>query len=95
MDAPHRPPTREQAIFNLGLEVEVVSLYLLCCGLVDAGQPLNLGSITPAWNLDPAALVTNLGVLERHGILSADGDLADVKTSFSLKPSHHWRPSPK
>ena len=93
MDTPHRPPTREQAIFNLGLEVEVVSLYLLCCGLVDAGQTLNLGSIAPAWNLDQAALVTTLGVLVRHGILSADGDLADVKTRFNLRPSNQWRPS--
>jgi hypothetical protein len=94
MDAPHRPPTREQAIFNLGLEVEGVSLYLLCCGLVDAGQPLNLGSIAPTWNLDQAALVTNLGKLVRHGILSADGDLTDVKTRFKLRPSNQWRPSP-
>jgi hypothetical protein len=94
MDAPHRPPTREQAIFNLGLEVEVVSLYLLCCGLVDAGQPLNLGSISSAWNLGQTALVTNLGILVRHGILAADGDLTDAKTRFKLRPSDQWRPSP-
>jgi hypothetical protein len=90
MDTPHRPPTREQEIFNLGLEVEAVSLYLLCCGLVDADRPLNLDSITPAWNLDHPALVSNLGVLVRHGILAADGDLSNAATRFQLKPSTQW-----
>jgi hypothetical protein len=91
MDAPHRPPTREQAIFNLGLRVEAVSLYLLCCGLVDAGQPLSLASIAPSWNLDQTTLINNLGVLVQHGILAADGDLANAATRFRLQPSTQWR----
>ena len=91
MDAPHRPPTREQAIFNLGLDVEAVSLYLLCCGLVDAGQPLRLDSIAPAWNLDRSGLVSNLETLVQCGILAADGDLTGEATQFQLKPSSQWR----
>jgi hypothetical protein len=90
MDFPHRPPSREQRIFNLGLGVETISLYLLCCGLADAGQPLSLATITPAWNLDRSALITNLDVLIRHGILAADGVPDDAATLFRLRPANRW-----
>ena len=91
MDSPHRPPTRDQNIFNLGLEVEAVSLYLLCCGLMDAGQHLSLSSITPTWNLDRPALLSNLEVLIGHSILSADGPVAEEGTRFKLRPGSAWR----
>ena len=91
MESPHRPPTREQQIFSLGLDVEAVSLYLLCCGLVDAGQPLNQETLLPAWNLDRPALVANLEVLVGRGILTADGKVADSATRFNLQSSARWR----
>ena len=90
MDSPQRPPSREQRIFNLGLGVEAVSLYLLCCGLTDAGQFLSLDTITPAWNLDHTALIANLNVLIRRGILAADGASDDGATRFELRPATHW-----
>ena len=91
MDSPHRPPTREQRIFNLGLEVEAVSLYLLCCGLVDADQPLSLATITPAWNQDRKALVANLDILLSQGIVTADGPSGAEATRFRLEPSTRWK----
>lgn len=90
MDSPHHPPTRDQQIFSQGLDVEAVSLYLLCCGLVDAGQPLSLGSIAPTWNLDRPALVANLEALIQRGILSADGHPQEEATRFQLRPSSAW-----
>ena len=90
MDSSHRPPTREQQIFNLGLGVEAVSLYLLCCGLADVGQPLCLDTITPAWNLDRTALIASLDVLVRHGILGADGETDEAATRFQLRPAIRW-----
>jgi hypothetical protein len=90
MDSPQRPPSREQRIFDLGLGVETVSLYLLCCGLTDAGQRLSLDTITPAWNLDRIALIDNLDVLIRHGILEADRAPDDEAARFELRPATHW-----
>lgn len=90
MNPPHRQPTRSQQIFRLGLDVEATSLYLLCCGLVDAGQPLSLATITPAWNLDRPALVTHLKVLMRQGILVADGHVEAEETRFQLRSSSTW-----
>lgn len=90
MDSPHHQPTRDQQIFTLGLDVEAVSLYLLCCGLVDAGQALSIGTIAPTWNLDRPALVANLEVLIQHGILSADGQPQAEGTRFQLRPSSGW-----
>lgn len=91
MESPHRPPTREQRIFNLGLGVEAVSLYLLCCGLADADQPLCLSTITPAWNMDHSALVANLDILLAQGILTADGVSSAEATRFRLEPSARWK----
>ncbi|MEJ2641461.1 MAG: hypothetical protein P8010_17985 [Desulfosarcinaceae bacterium] len=90
MYSPHRPPSREQRIFDLGLGVEAVSLYLLCCGLADAGQPLSLETIAPIWNLERAALVANLDLLIRRGILEADGQIEDAQTRFRLRPANRW-----
>jgi hypothetical protein len=90
MNSTQRQPIRDQKIFTLGLDVETTSLYLLCCGLVDAGQPLSLASITPIWNLDRPALVTHLKTLMRQGILVADGHVEDEGTRFQLRPSSGW-----
>lgn len=90
MDFSHRPPTREQQIFNMGLGVEAVSLYLLCCGLADIGQPLCLDTITPAWNLDRTALMASLAVLVRRCILAADGEPDEAATRFQLRPASRW-----
>lgn len=90
MESPHLQPTRDPKIFTLGLDVKAVSLYLLCCGLVDAEQPLSLTSIAPTWTLDRPALVANLSVLMRHGILAADGHVEDEATRYQLRPSAGW-----
>ncbi len=90
MESSHRPPTREQQIFKMGLAVEAVSLYLLCCGLADAGQPLSLKTILPTWNLDRSALITHLDTLLHHGILTADGAVNDEATQFHLQPTNRW-----
>ena len=92
MDSPHRPPTRNQQIFTLGLGVEAVSLYLLCCSLLDAGQELSLATISPTWNLSHNDLIANLEILLHRGILAATGEAAADTTRFRVQPEASWRP---
>jgi hypothetical protein len=50
MESNHQGPSREQKIFNLGLPTETISLYLLCCGIKDAGMTLTTRNILERWN---------------------------------------------
>jgi len=63
-------PAMSQQIFKIGLPVEAVSVYLLCCGLSDAGAPITLSSLMPVWNGTPDQLQDNLRLLCDKKILS-------------------------
>lgn len=59
-----------QKIFDLGLSVETVSVYLLACGLADAGQPITTANLTEIWNGSPETLQSGLKELEENNILT-------------------------
>jgi len=59
----------DQRIFNIGLSMEMVSLYLLCCGLVDAGSMITKKNILEIWNGSEEELVKSLKSLEEKNIL--------------------------
>jgi len=40
-----RQPAMSQKIFNIGLSVETVSVYLLCCSLADADTVISTKSL--------------------------------------------------
>lgn len=62
--------TMHQKIFEMNLPIETVSLYLLCCGLTDAGIPLSTRNILPKWNAAREALTQGLDTLVQKKILS-------------------------
>ena len=62
-------PTRNQKIFDLGLSIETVSLYLLCCGLTDEGRRLSFKEIQSLWNGSEESLQSSLADLEKRNIL--------------------------
>ncbi len=76
----------EQKIFNLGLSVETVSVYLLCCALADVDTPVTLESLQSRWNASPDALQEGLATLEKMSIVvrSAPG-------TYSLNKATQWR----
>ena len=49
-------PRMDQRIFRLGLPVETISAYLLCCALADEGHPLTRSGLLQVWNAAPEAL---------------------------------------
>lgn len=63
------PPAMSQKIFNLGLPMVTVSLYLLCCGLADAGIALSPEEISHRWNGTPDEMEEALEALVQKGIL--------------------------
>jgi hypothetical protein len=69
MDSKEHGPAMSQKIFNMGFSVETVSLYLLCCGLVDENTPVSLKKLANVWTLDSQALNQSLEDLENRNII--------------------------
>ncbi len=59
----------EQKIFNLGLSVETVSVYLLCCAIADLGLPVTMEALESRWNAKPEDLQEGLTTLEKMAIV--------------------------
>ena len=69
MDNQAKPAAMSQMIFNMGLPVETVSLYLLCCGLYDAGTAISTQNLSEVWNGTEDALAEGLKELQTRNIL--------------------------
>ena len=77
----HQPPTMNQQIFSLNLSTETISVYLMCCGLTDAGSTLSTSSMLEIWNGSEASLQEGLDTLEERKILKkiiSDQDSRDI-----------------
>ena len=84
-------PAMSQKIFNLDLDTEAVSVYLLCCGLVDAGDTLSEKSLGKVWNGTPEALIEGLNRLKAYRIIHqiiSDGEAGVV---YRLNADTQWR----
>ena len=81
----------DQKIFNIGLSMETVSLYLLCCGLADAGSTITKKNILGIWNGSKEELLKSLKNLEEKNILLrilSDGKEHDI---YKLIDVEQWR----
>ncbi len=91
MDLQGKTPAMNQKIFELGLNVETVSLYLLCCGIVDAGESISSKNIENRWNSTREGLSKGLKELEDRRILKkilSNGEGSDV---FKLADVKKWK----
>ena len=69
MNSESKPPAMNQKIFNLGLSVETISVYLLCCGLSDSGTNISTKNLMGVWNGNEKSLSQGLTDLEKRNIL--------------------------
>lgn len=83
-----RSTQMDQRIFELGLPVETVSVYLLCTGISDTDQALTLETLRSVWNGDEATLRHELDVLRGKGILSLSDD---EPGRYRVHPASEWR----
>ena len=88
MNLQNRTAAMNQKIFNLGLSVETVSVYLICCSLADIDTTVSTNKLSEMWNSTRASLLEGLKDLETRNILRriiSDGagnivyKLSDVK----------------
>ena len=86
---PH--PSRNEHIFRRGLPTETVSLYLLCCGLLDAGIQATRVTLGERWNAGADQLTESLDTLLADGILTVEEGTEGSEASFIATPPDHWR----
>ena len=81
----------DQRIFRLGLTVEETSLYLLCCGLVDAGKPLTTINLMEVWNSNENELAHGLKTLEKRHIITRILSDRQDKNVYQLTDPQTWK----
>lgn len=69
MNSQNQTPSMNQNIFDLGLSVETVSAYLLCCSMADAGTVISTKNLSEMWNSSRESLFEGLQDLETRDIL--------------------------
>ena len=84
-------PAMSQKIFRFGLDTNTVSVYLLCCGLVDTGDTLSKKSLEKIWNGTPEALNEGLSRLKSHRIIYQIISNGEDNAVYRLNADTQWR----
>lgn len=78
----------DQRIFELGLSVVTVSVYLMCTGIADLGEVLTMEMLKAMWSGDEGELIDGIETLKQNGIISvSDG----ASPHCRLLPSESWK----
>ena len=80
-----------QKIFQMGLSVETVSVYLLCCGLAESGTPLSLKNLSNIWNGTPGQLQDGLKNLENRKVLRKIIAGSDDNAVYQIQDPDRWQ----
>jgi hypothetical protein len=68
----------ENKIFNLGLSVEAISLYLILFDLDFSKVPLEMENIEPRWNAPLDLLKEAMDELEMNTVVSTRGEALEI-----------------
>jgi hypothetical protein len=79
-----------QKIFQLGLSVEAVSLYLLCVSLTEMPKPLTTDNIKEIWNGTDKQLGQALLDLETRNIVQNALSDASGRPVYQLTDEDNW-----
>ena len=80
-------PAMSQKIFSMGLDVETVSVYLLCCALADVNVSITKQALVNKWNGEPASLEDGLRELKGRSIVR---EADQSPSTFELLDDTHW-----
>ena len=81
----------EQSIFTIDLSVEIVSIYLLCCGIADAGRAITNKNILEIWNGTEAELTNGIHDLEKRNILLMIISDRQENNVYKLIGANQWK----
>ncbi|MGQ9484010.1 MAG: hypothetical protein ACUVSA_03225 [Desulfosoma sp.] len=79
----------DRSVFDLGLSVHAVSLYILICALADEGQDPSLETVRRQWTASEDALWTAAKELESRKVLRIELE-SESSGRFWVQPSRQW-----
>lgn len=91
MSLPDSNAAMDQAIFNQGLSTTTISVYLLCCGLSDAGTAVTLKTLEPVWQGSKDELMEGLEMLQTRNMLVLMPTGRDGQWIYLINPASKWR----
>jgi len=80
-----------QKIFKLGLSVETVSVYLMCCSLTDTDETISTKKLSEMWNSTRGSLLEALKDLETRNILRRIISDRSGNTVYKLSDVKDWQ----
>jgi hypothetical protein len=83
-------PAMRQKIFSMNLDVETVSLYLLCCALADAGAAITIRALEDRWSGTRAELDRELQRLEERNIIRKDEAAPPEVPGYRIVDDRKW-----
>ena len=84
-------PSMNQSIFDIGLSVETISVYLLVCGLTDAGRKVTTKNVAEVWNGTDQALDQGLQELEGRRIIRRILSDGKENSVFKVLDIQRWK----
>ena len=79
---------QDPAIFDQGLDVAVISVYLSCCGLAAEGVDVTRTRLISIWNDSGESLDAGLEILLARNIIGKA--TAGGEAAFTILPKHQW-----
>jgi len=77
-------------IFSMGLSIEAISAYIICCNLVDNGKTLSKANITHFWNSTLQDLVNGLEELIRRNVLRRVISDMEGREIYAIEKVQDW-----
>ena len=90
MNSKNQPPAMNQKIFDSGLSVETISVYLICCSLTDNGTIISTKTLSRMWNSTRASLQEGLRRLEEGNIIRRIISDSDGNNVYRLSDAKDW-----
>ena len=91
MNSQNQTSAMSQKIFKLGLSVETVSVYLMCCSLADTDATISTKKLSEMWNSTRASLLEGLKDLETRNILRRIISDRAGNTVYKLSDVKDWQ----
>lgn len=80
-----------QKIFEIGLPVEAVSLYLLCWGFCEAGVPIQTRQMMDKWNGSEQQFYESIRLLEDRNILVKTSEDKVCGSVYTISEERDWK----
>ena len=91
MNSQNQASAMSQKIFKLGLSVETVSVYLICCNLSDNNTVISTKNLSSMWNGTETLLIEGLKDLEERNILRKIISDGEEKNIYQLSDVKDWK----